>query len=104
LIIAPRTRFPQAFGKKQEEPVIEQVTGKTYEAVLREHILEPLGMKGTGYDHSEPLIPGWAAGYENGLDGMRNAPFLDMLLPHAAGALYSTVEDLYLWDRALYGT
>lgn len=84
--------------------VIEQVTGKTYEQVLQERILEPLGMKGTGYDHSEQLITKRAAGYENSLDGMRNAAFLDMSLPHAAGALYSTVEDLYLWDRALYGT
>ena len=61
-------------------------------------------MKATGYDHSESLIPRRAAGYESGLDGVRNAEYLDMSLPHAAGALYSTVEDLYLWDRALYGT
>jgi len=27
---------------------------------------------------------------------------IDMSIPHAAGALYSTVEDVYLWDRALY--
>jgi hypothetical protein len=31
----------------------------------------------------------------------RNADFLDMSLPHAAGSLYSTARDLYLWDRAL---
>jgi len=27
-----------------------------------------------------------------------------MSLPYAAGSLYSTVEDLYLWDQALYKT
>ena len=27
---------------------------------------------------------------------------VDMTLPYAAGALYSTVEDLYKWDQALY--
>jgi tetratricopeptide (TPR) repeat protein len=26
-----------------------------------------------------------------------------MSVPYAAGAMYSTVEDLYLWDQALYG-
>jgi tetratricopeptide (TPR) repeat protein len=31
-----------------------------------------------------------------------NAPYLDMALPYAAGSLYSTVEDLYKWDQALY--
>jgi tetratricopeptide (TPR) repeat protein len=43
-----------------------------------------------------------AAGYEQSLDGYRNAEYLDMSLPYAAGSLYSTVEDLYLWDQALY--
>src|SRR6185436_11748063 len=27
---------------------------------------------------------------------------LDMSIPYAAGSMYSTVEDLYLWDQALY--
>src|SRR5260370_25737939 len=33
---------------------------------------------------------------------MRNADYLDMSLPYAAGSLYSTANDLYRWDRALY--
>jgi CubicO group peptidase (beta-lactamase class C family) len=82
--------------------VIEQVTGKKYEDVLKAEILEPLGMKATGYDHSEALIEKRASGYSSGTGGVRNADYLDMSLPHAAGSLYSTVEDLYLWDRALY--
>jgi hypothetical protein len=32
---------------------------------------------------------------------VRNARYLDMGLPFSAGALYSTVEDLSRWDRAL---
>ena len=32
-----------------------------------------------------------------------NANFIDMSVPYAAGALYSTVEDLHLWDQALFG-
>ena len=31
-----------------------------------------------------------------------NAAYLDMSRPFAAGALYSTAEDLLLWDAALY--
>ena len=30
-----------------------------------------------------------------------NAMYIDMSIPHAAGALYSTVLDLLKWDRAL---
>jgi tetratricopeptide (TPR) repeat protein len=37
-------------------------------------------------------------------DGYDNAPYLDMSLPYAGGSLYSTVEDLFRWDRALYST
>ncbi len=82
--------------------IIEKVTGKPYEQVLKEKIFEPLGMKNTGYDHHATLIQKRASGYEKTADGYVNAAYLDMSLPYAAGSLYSTVEDLYLWDQALY--
>ncbi|HKP35294.1 MAG TPA: serine hydrolase, partial [Pyrinomonadaceae bacterium] len=44
-----------------------------------------------------------ATGYTNTAKGYETAPYLDMSIPYAAGSLYSTVEDLYLWDQALYG-
>ena len=43
-----------------------------------------------------------AAGYERTTEGLQNARYYDMSIPYAAGALYSTMVDLYLWDRALY--
>jgi len=82
--------------------ILEHVTGKSYEALLKENILGPLGMKDTGYDHYAEIIPKRASGYEQTLDGVVNARYLDMALPYAAGSLYSTVEDLYVWDQALY--
>ena len=36
------------------------------------------------------------------LPAYRNAPYLDMSNLYAAGAAYSTVDDLFKWDRALY--
>jgi len=82
--------------------IIERVTGKTYEQVLKENIFDPLGMKNSGYDHYDTILPKRAAGYRLTPNGYVNAPYLDMSLPYAAGSLYSTVEDLYLWDQALY--
>ena len=82
--------------------IIERVTGKTYEQVLQENIFNPLGMKNTGYDHHNTLMEKRASGYARNLDGYANAPYLDMSIPYAAGSLYSTVDDLYLWDQALY--
>ena len=59
-------------------------------------------MKDTGYDHPTTVLPKRASGYVLDARRLRNAPYLDMSIPYAAGSLYSTVEDLYQWDRALY--
>src|SRR5437762_2923257 len=83
--------------------IIEKVTGKPYEQVLKENIFDPLGMKNSGYDHWGTIISQRATGYTRSARGFQTAPYLDMSIPYAAGSLYSTVEDLYLWDQALYG-
>ena len=83
--------------------IIEKVTGKSYEQVLQENIFTPLKMNNTGYDHHKTLLKNRASGYEKNGRGYVNANFIDMSVPYAAGSLYSTVEDLYLWDQALYG-
>jgi CubicO group peptidase (beta-lactamase class C family) len=83
--------------------IIESVTNKPYAQVLRERVFDPLGMAASGYDFSAPILEKRAHGYESGPAGLRNADYLDMGLPYAAGSLYSTVEDLYIWDQALYG-
>lgn len=82
--------------------VIEAVTGLTYARALQDNILTPLQMRQSGYDLPAPIIKKRASGYRKTVDGYANAPYLDMTLPYAAGAMYSTVEDLYLWDQALY--
>jgi CubicO group peptidase (beta-lactamase class C family) len=83
--------------------MVEKVSGKTYETVLKERIFEPLGMKNSGYDNHAPLLQKRANGYEKTPAGYVNASYLDMSLPYAAGSIYSTVEDLYKWDQSLYG-
>lgn len=81
--------------------VIERLTGRPYEEVLRERILDPLGLTATGYDRAAPILPRRATGYTRDFDGDWNSAYLDMSTPFSAGAMYSTVEDLYRWDRAL---
>jgi CubicO group peptidase (beta-lactamase class C family) len=82
--------------------IIERVTGKTYEEALKERIFEPLGMKDSGYDHHKTILLKRATGYQLTPNGYETAPYLDMSIPYAAGSLYSTVDDLFKWDRALY--
>ena len=82
--------------------IIEKVTGKTFEQALKEYILDPAGMKNSGYDHHDTLIPKRATGYAKTENGYTNSAYLDMSIPYSAGSMYSTAEDLYLWDQALY--
>lgn len=82
--------------------VIEKISGKTYEDCLQEWILRPLKMSNTGYDHRETILKKRASGYDRDLAEVSNASYIDMSVPFAAGAIYSTVGDLYLLDQALY--
>lgn len=83
--------------------IVEKASGEKYADYLQKHIFGPLDMNDSGYDDTRAILRNRAAGYSRTADGYRNADFLDMSLPHAAGSLYSTVRDLYRWDRALYG-
>ena len=59
-------------------------------------------MKSTGYDVSEAILPKRAAGYSRDKGKFTNTPYLSMTEPFSAGSLYSTVDDLLIWDQALY--
>ena len=83
--------------------IIEKVTRKTFEQNLQKRILDPLKMKNSGYDRNEYVIEKRASGYTRGPFGYTRADYMDMdSSPGASGALYSTVVDMFLWDRALY--
>lgn len=83
--------------------IIEKVTGESYADVLQDEILTPLGMKDSGFDVSATILKNRAQGYTKTEDGYVNCNYLDMGIPYSAGSMYSTVDDLFLWDRALNG-
>jgi CubicO group peptidase (beta-lactamase class C family) len=79
--------------------IIEDISGQSYAGFLKDNIFEPLQMADTGYDNNGDVIKNRASGYSS---KRTNADYIDMSVVHAAGGLYSTVEDLFLWDQALY--
>jgi CubicO group peptidase (beta-lactamase class C family) len=83
--------------------VIETVTGGSYEQFVSDNIFTPLDMKDSGYDSNRTIIARRAAGYMPSPSGPVNAGFVHMSIPHAAGALYSTTEDLLRWEQGLFG-
>jgi len=80
--------------------VVERTSGRSYAEFLDQNIFQPLGMGSTGYDSNDPPVPSHAQGYLQ--PGVKPVHF-DMSEVYAAGALYSTTGDLYLWDEALLG-
>lgn len=83
--------------------IVEAITKKSYTENLRSRIFEPLKMKNSGVDSPKILLKNRAEGYEYGFGGFENADFINMensIL--SAGAIYSTVEDLNLWQNAIY--
>ena len=81
--------------------IIEKVTGVAYADVIRQHVLEPIGMSHTLYGSLSAIVPNRASGYTRGEKGWENAPYLSMTQPYSAGALMSTVDDLARWDSAV---
>jgi len=82
--------------------IVETITKKQYEEVLQDRIFTPLKMTNTGFDKHRTLQKNRASGYFKNWGDYYNANYIDMSNVSAAGAIYSTVEDLYLWDQALY--
>jgi CubicO group peptidase (beta-lactamase class C family) len=81
--------------------LVEQVSGQTYADYMQAHFFAPLGMADSGYERHEDILRHRAAGYATDDGRVVNAAFADMSFAGGAGALYSTVKDLYRWDRAL---
>jgi len=82
--------------------IIEKVSGKSYEEFIKENILIPANMTDTGVDNNDKIVKNRAAGYSFNDNQTINAAYTDMSWPRGAGNLYSTIEDLYKFDRALY--
>ncbi|HEX6904063.1 MAG TPA: serine hydrolase [Thermoanaerobaculia bacterium] len=83
--------------------IVEKVSGKSYERFVEEELFPKAGMKASRYGHQEEVIPRRATGYSRDASGLRNASYLSMTQPYAAGSLMSTVDDLVAWGRALSG-
>jgi CubicO group peptidase (beta-lactamase class C family) len=82
--------------------IVEKIAGKPYGDYLKETIFTPLGMKNTGVHASQLILENEATGYAIQNGSFEKALNWDMSRAGGAGSLYSTVEDLYLWDEAVF--
>ena len=82
--------------------IIESASGKSYADFMEENIFEPLGMINSGVDNSRTILKNRAAGYARQSGNLVNANYELVDAPCGDGHIYTTVEDMLLWDQALY--
>lgn len=83
--------------------IIQKVTGQPYEEVIADMILKPFQMTHSGFHFNDLKDENKALGYEfivgeNSNEALR----FKSDHPYSAGAMYSTVEDLYKFSEAFY--
>ena len=81
--------------------IIESVTGQKYSEYMQNEIFKPIGLKNTYCDDTSQLIENRVSGYIKDSEDYKNAEYLSMTLPYAAGSLMSTTNDMNLWNEAL---
>ncbi len=82
--------------------IIEKVSGKSYEQIVRNYILKPLKMVHSGFDFAGLKSRQKAIGYIkfSRSESLSSMPW-DSTATYSAGSLYSTANDLYLWHQGL---
>lgn len=84
--------------------LVEAVSGLTFAEFMRDRVFVPLGMTGSVvHDHRLPAVPKRAIGYAPDGDGytLDNDDPLNGIV--GSGGIYTTLDDMYRWDQALYG-
>jgi CubicO group peptidase (beta-lactamase class C family) len=83
--------------------VVEKASGQRFEQFLHDRIFAPLGMSDTGFLDQPRIILNLASAYVPGPAplGLENAAARDPSTLFGSGCLYSTVDDLYRWAKAV---
>jgi hypothetical protein len=84
------------------EAVIEKVSGEPCSEYLKNHIFAPLNMQETGFDDAPHVSHAGLAANRRASDGTAHKDS-SVGFSYMGGRFYSTVEDLSIWDRELYG-
>jgi CubicO group peptidase (beta-lactamase class C family) len=83
--------------------IVEKASGLSFATFLEKNIFKPLGMDETvAYEQGVSTVHNRAYGYRAGSNGFERK---DQSLTSSVlgdGGIYSSVEDLYKWDQALY--
>jgi CubicO group peptidase (beta-lactamase class C family) len=84
--------------------IVERASGRSFPDFVEGRIFAPLGMtRSVVMDERGPRVAKRALGYRKNGDGFEVYDDDPLNFIFGSGGIYSTVEDLYRWDQALYG-
>jgi D-alanyl-D-alanine carboxypeptidase len=83
--------------------IIEKVTGRSVESVLRRSVFEPAGLQRTSLPQTTSLPRPFAHGYDTTVQPPRDVTRSSVATPWTAGAMVATAPDLVRWTRVLAG-
>jgi len=83
--------------------IVERITGERYADFLKETIVDPLGMHDTlVVDERKQRVPRLALGYAKRGGKWGDVTYSPENAVYGEDGIYSTINDLYKWDQALY--
>jgi len=83
--------------------IVEKVSGQSFSQFLRQNIFTPLGMKRSLlYDETRPKIQNVATSYTLKDGVYKDIDYTPQNAIYGEDNIYTTVEDMYKWDQALY--
>ncbi|ADO75246.1 serine hydrolase domain-containing protein [Stigmatella aurantiaca] len=106
---ADRTHFPPGSEVRYSNSgyavlalIVEQVSGVPFARFLRERVFTPVGMRSTvAHEEGLSMVPHRAYGYAVGMNGFRPRDQSPTSAVLGDGGIYSSVDELVAWDRAL---
>ena len=82
--------------------VIEAISGTQYQDYVRQHILEPIGMDGSGFFWLDNLPQNTATGYLNDAAGQRSNIYNLPIVGGSDGGMFTTARDIALLWTAFF--
>lgn len=82
--------------------LLQKVSGIKYKDFLNKYIFEPAGIKNTCFESSGMIVNKRASGYRRKDAGTENVSFFNPNNWALSSSMFTTANDLFLWDQALY--
>jgi CubicO group peptidase (beta-lactamase class C family) len=104
LLFPPGERYEYSNPAYEALPlIVEAVSGQEFSTFMGENVFQPIGMDGSLiHDHHRPQINQRVLGYSQTSDGYELYDDDPLNGITGSGGQYSTLEDFFDWDQALY--